>query len=577
MKNKAFNRTLKLIKRHMWLFIIAIICTIISVVSTLFIPIKVGEGIDMIIDFHNVDFNSLYLLLVVIGIIIACNAISSFLMQLLMNILINKMMKDLRCQVFDKLINVPISFIDSHSHGDLIMRIIGDIDQLGDGLLQAFTQLISGVITIVITLVFMFSVSYQVALIVVCLTPISLIVASLIARFSFKTMQKQAEIKGRLSAHTNEMMDMQRVVISYDYQQKSIEKFKNINNELAKVGVKAQFLSSLVNPSTRFINSIVYAFVGVFGALKAISGTFSVGNLTVFLSYASSYTKPFNDISSVAAEFQNALASAVRIFEIIDVKDEVEDANAIIKPNYIGHVKFDNVSFKYVENRPLIENFSLDIKPGSQVAIIGPTGSGKTTIINLLMRFYDVGSGAILIDDTDIKKIKRDNLHEGLGMVLQDTWLFKGSVYDNIRYAKPDATKEEIIMAAKESFAHNFIERLPNGYDTIISDDSGLSIGEKQLLCIARLMLKRPPILILDEATSNIDTRTEVLIQKAFKKLMTNKTSFIIAHRLSTIIHSDLIIAMKDGHIMETGTHEELMRKKGFYYQIYEAQFVKEL
>lgn len=572
-KKKSFVRTLGLLRKHIPLFILAVLCTILSVIATLFIPILVGQGVDTIIEAQNVLFDDLFKIMGWIAVVIAIGSISSYGMQFLMNVLIHKMMKDLREQVFHKLLNVPISYIDSHSQGDLIMRIIGDVDQLGDGLLQAFTQLVSGVITIIITIVFMFSVSYEIALIVVCLTPLSLIVASLIARFSFKTMKKQAEIKGRLSAHSNEMMDLQRVIISYDYQDESEEKFQNINAELSKVGVKAQFLSSLVNPSTRFINSIVYAFVGIFGALKAISGSFSVGNLTVFLSYASSYTKPFNDISSVAAELQNSMASASRIFEVLDERIEVEIENPICKESYDGNVSIEDVSFHYVADKPLIENFSLEVPKGKMVAIVGPTGAGKTTIINLLMRFYDVTSGRICIDSEDIRNISRENLHEGLGMVLQDTWLFEGSVYDNIAYAKPSATKEEVQAAAVESFADNFIQRLSSGYDTIVSDSSGLSIGEKQLICIARLMLKRPSILILDEATSNIDTRTEILIQKAFKKLMQDKTCFIIAHRLSTIIHADIIIAMKDGHIMETGTHQELLEKKGFYYSIYNAQF----
>lgn len=572
-KKKSFARTLGLLRKHIPLFILAVLCTILSVIATLFIPILVGKGVDTIIEAQHVLFDELFKIMVWIAGVIAIGSISSYGMQFLMNVLIHRMMKDLREQVFHKLLNVPISYIDSHSQGDLIMRIIGDVDQLGDGLLQAFTQLVSGVITIIITIVFMFSVSYEIALIVVCLTPLSLIVASLIARFSFKTMKKQAEIKGRLSAHTNEMMDLQRVIISYDYQDESEEKFQKINQELSKVGVKAQFLSSLVNPSTRFINSIVYAFVGIFGALKAIGGNFSVGDLTVFLSYASTYTKPFNDISSVAAELQNSLASAARIFEVLDEKLEIENENPVCKESYEGNVSIQNISFHYVEDKPLIENFSLEVPKGKMVAIVGPTGAGKTTIINLLMRFYDVSAGRICIDGEDIRNISRENLHEGLGMVLQDTWLFEGSVYDNIAYAKPLASKEEVQAAAVESFADNFIQRLSSGYDTIVSDSSGLSIGEKQLICIARLMLKRPSILILDEATSNIDTRTEILIQKAFKKLMQDKTCFIIAHRLSTIIHADIIIAMKDGHIMETGTHQELLEKKGFYYSIYNAQF----
>lgn len=568
---KVKRRIVKLIAKQKFLFIFALLATIIQVSASLVLPIIIGKAVDQIQGINNVNFSFLFKIIFVLIVVIFINGLFGFLMQYLMNVITNSLLKELREKAFIKLLFMPISYLDSSSQGDLVMRLIGDVDQLGDGLLQALNQLISGIITIITTLVFMLVVSYQVALIVICLTPISLLTASLIARASYKTIQAQAKIKGELSGHINEMFDMGKVVIAYDYKDKAFRKTKEINDRLYKVGVKAQFYSSLVNPSTRFVNSLVYAAVGVFGAIRAVGGLITVGDLTVFLNYASSYTKPFNDISSVASELQNSFASARRIFEIIDL-EILNDDNLLDLPEVEGNVSFQNVSFSYVKDKPLINNFSLDVKHGTKVAIVGPTGAGKTTIINLLMRFYNLNEGKILIDGNDISKFKRSSLRNNIGMVLQDTWLYKASIKDNINYGS-NASFNEIEKAAKLAYADEFITRMPCGYDTIVSDDSGLSIGEKQLLCISRLMLRRPKILILDEATSNIDTRTEQLVQKAFLKLMENKTAFIIAHRLSTIKNADLILVLKDGNIVEVGKHAELLEKNGFYKTIYEAQY----
>ena len=574
MKDKTLIRILKVLFRHKILLFLAIISSIIQVLATLLIPIVVARGINYLIGENNVDFTILNGVIILVLLLGLAEAIFGYLMQYLMAYVTNNTVKDIRDELFNKLSNLPISYIDTHKEGDLIMRLIGDADQLGDGLLQALTSLISGLITIILTLTFMLVVSYQVGLIVICLTPLSLLSAYLIARMSYKTFKKQASIKGDLSACYNESFNMLMIFKSYNYEEEIYTKAKNINNDLYKIGVKAQFLSSLVNPTTRLINSLVYASVGIYGALRAVSGLILVGDLTVFLNYAQSYTKPFNDISQVMTELQNSLASARRIFQVIDEKIasyEVTDVLTEVK----GEVEFKDVNFSYVLDKPLITNFNLKVKPNSKIAIVGPTGAGKTTIINLLMRFYETTSGDILIDNKDIKKLDYHNLRDNIGMVLQDTWTFNGSILENIMYGNNNASKDDCIKAAKESQADSFITRLKDGYNTILDNDTNLSEGQRQLLCITRVMLKKPKILILDEATSNIDTRTEVLVGEAFNKLMQGRTSFIIAHRLKTIIDADLIFVLNKGHIVEMGKHNELLAKKSYYKDIYEAQFQK--
>lgn len=511
----------------------------------------------------------LYLLIgcVVIG------ALFGYVMTYLLNKLTYLMVRDLRIDTFAKINRIPVSYIDSHSYGDLLSRIISDIDTVAEGLLQTFTEALTGIITIVFTLFFMLRLNYKIGLLVVALTPLSLIGATFIAKMSFKTFKAQAEVKGRLTGFVNEMVENQAVIKAYGREAENTAAFASIDEELYKYGINAQFYSSLANPITRFVNAIIYLCVATFGAIDVVAGGLKVGMLSTFLSYASSYTKPFNSISSVATELQNSFASLRRVFELLDAT-ELPDESGLVEIDTIkGEVSFQDVSFSYKPEVKLIENFSIDCKKGEQIAFVGPTGCGKTTIINLLMRFYDINSGDITVDSKSIYDIKRNSLRAHMGMVLQDTWLFKGTVKENIAYGKDDATDEEIIDAAKRAYAHDFIMQLPHGYDTIISDSDGMSTGQKQLLCIARLMLRIPNVLILDEATSNIDTRTEILISKAFKQMMIGRTSFIIAHRLSTIKNADKIIVMKDGHIMEIGRHEELLAKNGFYTSIYNSQF----
>lgn len=571
-KDKTLKRIILVLFKHKGILAFAIISSIIQVVATLLIPIVVANGIDYLVGYQDVDFNKLGLVIIYVLLLGISEAVFGYLMQYLMSYITNNTVKDLRDLLFKKLDSLPISYIDTHQEGDLLMRLIGDADQLGDGLLQALTNLISGVITIVLTLTFMLVVSYQVGLIVICLTPLSLLSAYFIARLSYKTFKKQAQIKGDLSASYNESFNMLKIIKSYNYEEEAYKKAENINNDLYKVGVKAQFYSSFVNPTTRLINSLVYASVGIYGSFRALAGLITTGSLTVFLNYAQSYTKPFNDISQVMTELQNSLASARRIFEVIDepsFKYEVSDSLEDIA----GEVTFDSVYFSYLPDKPLIEDFNLVVKPNSKVAIVGKTGAGKTTLINLLLRFYDVNQGHIYIDDRDIYTLDPANLRENIGMVLQDTWTFNGTILENISYGNEEATKDDCIRAARETKADNFIMRLPQGYDTIINNETNLSEGERQLLCITRVMLRRPKILILDEATSNIDTRTEVLVQKAFNKLMQGRTSFVIAHRLKTIIDANLIIVLDKGHIVEMGTHQELLAKNGYYKDIYEAQF----
>jgi ATP-binding cassette subfamily B protein len=491
------------------------------------------------------------------------------------NIITYKTVKDIRVQAFNKLNSVPLKYIDRNAHGDIISRVINDIDQISDGLIQGFSQLFTGIITIIGTILFMFSINISITFVVILITPLSLFVASFIAKHSHAMFKAQSAIRGELTGYIEEMIGNQKVIKAFTYEDRAQADFEEINNRLYAYGVKAQFYSALTNPSTRFVNGIVYAAVGVIGGISAINGSLSIGQLSSFLAYANQYTKPFNEISGVVTEFQAALASASRVFKVIDEEEEkVDSINSILLKECTGNIEINDVSFSYSENKKLIENFNLSVKPGQNIAIVGPTGCGKTTLINLLMRFYDINSGEIKIDNINIDNIKRKSSRNLFGMVLQDTWLYSGSIKDNIAYGKPNATLDEVIEAAKAAHAHSFIKRLSNGYDTMLSDDgSNISQGQKQLLCIARIMLTQPPMLILDEATSSIDTRTEVYIQKAFNKMMKGRTSFIVAHRLSTIREADLILVMKDGKIIEQGKHEKLLLKGGFYANLYNSQF----
>lgn len=505
----------------------------------------------------------------------AATAISQWLMNHINNIITYRVVKDIRTKAFGHLEVLPLSYIDSHPSGDIISRIIADIDQFSEGLLMGFTQFFTGLMTILGILLFMVSINPLITLVVVVLTPISLFVASFIAKKTYVMFKHQSETRGELTTLTDEMLGNMKVVQAFGYQKEAEERFQTINNKLAGYSLRATFFSSITNPATRFVNSLVYAAVGITGAYAAIRGFMTVGQLTSFLSYANQYTKPFNEISGVVTELQNALASAARVFELIDEKTILEDKkDATVLENVKGQVEIEHVNFSYTPDRPLIEDLNLSVKPGERVAIVGPTGCGKTTVINLLMRFYDVNSGSIKVEGKDIRDVTRKSLRTSYGMVLQETWLKSGTIRDNIAYGRPEATEEEIINAAKEAHAHSFIMRMPQGYDTVISEDGGnLSQGQKQLLCIARVMLCLPPMLILDEATSSIDTRTEIRVQKAFAKMMEGRTSFIVAHRLSTIREADMILVMRDGHIVEKGKHEELLAKNGFYAEIYNSQF----
>lgn len=505
----------------------------------------------------------------------AATAISQWLMNHINNIITYRVVKDIRTKAFGHLEVLPLSYIDSHPSGDIISRIIADIDQFSEGLLMGFTQFFTGLMTILGTLLFMVSINPLITLVVVVLTPISLFVASFIAKKTYVMFKHQSETRGELTTLTDEMLGNMKVVQAFGYQKEAEERFQTINNKLAGYSLRATFFSSITNPATRFVNSLVYAAVGITGAYAAICGFMTVGQLTSFLSYANQYTKPFNEISGVVTELQNALASAARVFELINEKTILEDKkDATVLENVKGQVEIEHVNFSYTPDRPLIEDLNLSVKPGERVAIVGPTGCGKTTVINLLMRFYDVNSGSIKVEGKDIRDVTRKSLRTSYGMVLQETWLKSGTIRDNIAYGRPEATEEEIINAAKEAHAHSFIMRMPQGYDTVISEDGGnLSQGQKQLLCIARVMLCLPPMLILDEATSSIDTRTEIRVQKAFAKMMEGRTSFIVAHRLSTIREADMILVMRDGHIVEKGKHEELLAKNGFYAEIYNSQF----
>ncbi len=577
MKNnkEIIKKVLDYIGKYKIFLLLSIILAAISVALTLYIPILTGNAVDCILGPGQVDFAGILVILKKMAVIILLTAIVQWLMNACNNKITYQVIRDVRDEAFRKLEILPLKYIDSHAHGDIVSRIIADVDQFSDGLLMGFTQLFTGVITIIGTLLFMISINVTTTLIVVVLTPLSFFIANFIAKRTFKMSKLQSETRGEQTALIDEMIGNEKVVKAFSREEKVIEQFDEVNNRLEKASVKAIFFSSLTNPCTRFVNSLVYAGVGIVGAFLAIRGRISVGQLSSFLSYANQYTKPFNEISGVVTELQNAIACAGRIFEFIEEEPQIPDAeNAIVLKQPKGEIDIQDVAFSYTEDQKLITDLNLHVKPGQRVAIVGPTGCGKTTVINLLMRFYDVNKGSIQVDGVDIRKLTRDSLRKGYGMVLQETWLKSGTIKDNIIMGKPDATMEEVIAAAKASHAHSFIKRLPNGYDTVISEDGGsLSQGQKQLLCITRVMLCLPPILILDEATSSIDTRTEIKIQKAFATLMEGRTSFIVAHRLSTIREADIILVMKDGNIIEQGNHETLLAKGGFYAGLYQSQF----
>lgn len=572
---QTLKRILKCIKKYSVLVVFSLICAAVSVVLTLYAPILMGNGVDKIVGAGNVDFDGLKAVLVKLVVVVAITAIAQWLMNIINNRITYKVVNDVRTMAFDKLSRLPLSYVDSHTHGDIVSRIIADVDQFSDGLLMGFTQLFTGVMTIVGTLVFMLSINRIITVVVVVITPVSLFAASFIAKKTYNMFKKQSEIKGELTSIVNEMVENQKVVTAFSMEDRVNDRFNEVNDRLNVAGLKATFFSSTTNPVTRFVNSLVYTGVGIIGAVMAIKGRITVGQLSSFLSYANQYTKPFNEISGVVTELQNAMASAARVFELIDEEAEMADkSDAVVLKDVSGSVKLTDVDFSYDKSKELIKDLNLDVKPGARIAIVGPTGCGKSTVINLLMRFYDVDSGSIAVSGHDIKDVTRHSLRENYGMVLQETWLKSGTIKENIAYGRPDATDEEIIEAAKQSHAHSFIKRLPKGYDTVITEDGGnLSQGQKQLLCITRVMLDLPPMLILDEATSSIDTRTEIRIQRAFNKMMKGRTSFVVAHRLSTIKESDVILVMKDGHIIEQGNHETLLAMNGFYTNLYNSQF----
>ena len=582
MSNEQSRETLKRVLRSIRPYrggvLLSLALALVTVALTLYVPILTGEAVDQILGPGQVDFSALAAILFRILWVVAVTALAQWLMNHINNRITYQVVKDIRTQAFGRMEKLPLSYIDSHPSGDLISRIIADVDQFSEGLLMGFTQLFTGVLTILGTLIFMFSIHPLIALVVVVLTPLSLFVASFIAKRTYIMFRRQSETRGQLTALTDEMLGNMKVVQAFGYQERAYKRFQEINSRLAGYSLRATFFSSITNPATRFVNSMVYAAVGVTGSWTAIRGLMTVGELTSFLSYANQYTKPFNEISGVVTELQNALASAARVFELIDQKPiEPEPEDAVELEHARGQVDLNQVNFSYSPDKPLIENLNLHVKPGQRVALVGPTGCGKTTVINLLMRFYDVNSGSIEMDGCDIRKLTRKSLRGNYGMVLQETWLKSGTIRENIAYGRPDASLEEVIQAAREAHAHSFIKRMPQGYDTLIGEDGGnLSQGQKQLLCIARVMLCLPPVLILDEATSSIDTRTEIRVQKAFARMMEGRTSFIVAHRLSTIREADVILVMKAGHIVEQGRHEELLKKNGFYAEIYNSQFAVE-
>ena len=571
---KTIKRLLRYIKPFKKNLIAAVISAFIGILFSLLVPVFIGYGVDAMVGVDNVDFKKLVQICIALAAIILISALFQWIMTYHSNKLSYYTVEQMRNDVMEKLTRVPLSFIDSTPHGDLINTVVTDIDIVGTGLLQGFTQVFSGIVTILGTLVFMFTINPIIALVVVVLTPLSFFVASFIAKHSHDKYREQAKLRGKMTGYASEMIECETLVKAYSMEESVEENFDKMNRDLQKVGVIAHFYSALSNPCTRFVNAMVYAGVAIAGAYLCVTWKLSVGALTSFLAYCSQYTKPFNEISGVVAEFQNAVASANRVFQLLDTENESDDS--ALEPLSVqdGTVGFSHVDFDYSKKKPLIRDFNLDVKSGQTIAIVGPTGCGKTTMINLLMRFYDVNAGKITVDGKDIRSVTRDSLRGAFGMVLQDTWLFRGTVRENIAYGVPDATDEEIREAAKKAHAHSFIKRLPNGYNTVLTENGdNISEGQKQLLCIARVMLKRPPMLILDEATSNIDTRTEVRIQKAFAALMEGRTSFIVAHRLSTIRNADVILVMRDGQIIEKGKHEELLAQNGFYAQLYNSQF----
>ena len=571
---KTLKRVLGYIKPYWFFVFTSLICAAISVAAQLLVPIYCGDAIDYMIGVGRVNMEGVRQIIISIIVATAITAAAQWILAACNNRITFCVSRDLRNDAIEKIQKLPFFYLDGHPSGDLVSRVIADVDAFADGLLMGFTQLFTGVLTIIGTLGFMLSVNLPITLVVVCLTPLSLFVARFIANHTYVYFQKQTKVRGEETALVNELIEGQKVVRAFGHERQSLEDFDEVNKRLQDVSLKAVFFSSLTNPSTRLVNNIVYAGVGLAGALYAVAGGITVGQLSIFLSYASQYAKPFNEISGVVTELQNALACAARIYELLDEEDQIAEAEDAIVLESKGHVNLTDVAFRYVPDRPLIENFNLNVEPGQRIAIVGPTGCGKTTLINLLMRFYDVNSGSIKVDGIDIRDMTRRSLRANYGMVLQDTWLKAGTIRENIAYGKPEATEEEIIEAAKAARAHSFIRRLPNGYDTVISEDGGnISQGQKQLLCIARVMLCLPPMLILDEATSSIDTRTEIKIQAAFAHMMKGRTSFIVAHRLSTIREADVILVMKDGHIIEQGDHETLMRMNGFYANLYNSQF----
>ena len=573
-RKATLSRVLHKIRPYSAFVVCSLLVAAVSVAAQLYIPILCGNAIDKMLGKGNVDLAGVLRIAVSILVVAAVAALAQWLLSVCNNRITFSVSRDLRNEALRKIQTLPLSYLDSHPSGDIVSRMVADVDTFADGLLMGFTQLFSGILTIFGTLLFMLRENVPITLVVVCITPLSLVVAGFLAKRSYGYFQSQSTVRGKQTALVNEMIEGQKVVQAFGHEAESLAAFDAVNGQLQDVSLKAIFFSSLTNPATRFVNNIVYAGVGLVGALYAVRGGITIGQLSVFLSYANQYTKPFNEISGVVTELQNALACAARVFELLDAEDQVPEAEnaAALQPD--GHVQLQDVSFRYLPDRPLIEGLSLDVQPGQRIAIVGPTGCGKTTLINLLMRFYDVNSGSIKVSGTDIRDVTRASLRGSYGMVLQDTWLRAGTVRENIAYGKPDATMDEVIAAAKAAHAHSFIRRLPDGYDTVIAEDGGnISQGQKQLLCIARVMLCLPPMLILDEATSSIDTRTEVRIQKAFARMMQGRTSFIVAHRLSTIREADVILVMKDGHIVEQGNHDQLLAQGGFYAKLYNSQF----
>ena len=573
----TLKKLLSYIKKYTPLIILSLIFAAVSSILTLYVPILTGRAVDCIVSAGNVDFSGIFGVIRQIIIVILLTAAAQWLMNICNNRITYQVVRDMRMDAFSKIEILPLKYLDAHSYGELVSRVIADADQVAEGLLMGFTQLFTGIITIVGTLIFMVTINYKIALVVICITPISLFVAAFIAKRTFSMFRMQSETRGEQTALIEEMISNQKVVQAFRQEDNVLSQFDKINERLGEYSLKATFFSSITNPSTRFINSLVYTGVGIFGAVSAVMGRITVGQLASFLSYANQYTKPFNEISGVVTELQNALACAGRILDLIEETPQVEeDADAVTLDHAKGNVTLEHVDFSYVKDQHLIEDFNLVVKPGERVAIVGPTGCGKTTLINLLMRFYDVEGGSIKVDGEDIRHLTRKSLRTSYGMVLQETWLREGTILENIKMGVKDATREQVIESAKASHAHSFIKRLPQGYDTVITEDGGgLSQGQKQLLCITRVMLSLPPMLILDEATSSIDTRTEIRIQNAFAKMMQGRTSFIVAHRLSTIKEADIILVMKDGHIIEQGNHETLLAKNGFYATLYNSQFIQ--